>query len=181
MEPDADDDALPPEPRWPSAAASVFAWAQQQPLPWENPNPRSAALMAERERLEEELARTRAELAAMEDLLEDLPQIFERKFQQRLQPLLEENAELRRQLQQLQATWMASQAALLPPARPPRRRLQLGKALRHAFGLPPASGDGAGHAATDDDDEQGSEDSGESRRARRVGAPPTDPEFTDPV
>ena len=175
MEPDADNDALPPEPRWPSAAASVFAWAQQHAAPWqEEANQRSADLMADRERLEEELERTRAELAAMQELLEDVPQIFERKFQQRLQPLLEENAQLRRQLQQLQAAWMAGQAPMLPPARP-RRRLQLGKALRHAFGLPPAGGDG--HQG---DGSEGSQGDGDSSEGSAAPGPPADQELTSP-
>ncbi len=114
MEPEARSDSLPSEPKWSPQAASVFAWAQQ---------------------LEQELAETRAELAAMHELLDDIPQIFERKFQQRLQPILSDNANLRRQLQQLQSAPEASRQPQLPPTpRQPRIR----RALRHAFGLPPA-------------------------------------------
>ena len=52
------------------------------------------------------LAETRARIAAMEKLLDELPDLFESKFRQRLQPLLEQqqrlledNAQLQRQLQ----------------------------------------------------------------------------------
>ena len=80
-----------------------------------------------REMLEQELARTREELQAMQTLLEELPAVFEDKFRQRLQPLLEQqqrlledNANLRQQLQ------------LMPH---PQHRPQMRQALLHAFGL----------------------------------------------
>lgn len=128
MEPETRSDSLPPEPKWSSQAASVFAWAQQHLPP-------SEALARERQQLEQELAEARAELAAMHELLEEIPRIFERKFQQRLQPILNDNAKLRRQLQQLQGAPEASQQPQLPPS-PRQRRIR--KALSHAFGLPPA-------------------------------------------
>ena len=65
-------------------------------------------------------------------LLEQVPEIFEGKFRQRLQPLLDDNANLRRQLQQLQAAPEPGQTPmLLPAAQAPRQR----RGLRHAFGL----------------------------------------------
>jgi hypothetical protein len=102
-------------------------------VPWEEATRRSAEVLAQQQRLEQELAEARAELAAMQDLLDDIPQIFERKFQQRLQPVLEDNANLKRQLLQLQGGAQTSQQPLLPPV---RRKPRLHKALRHAFGLP---------------------------------------------
>lgn len=102
----------PPEPKWQSSVPSVFLWHQQQ---------------MRREMLEQELARTREELQAMQTLLEELPAVFEDKFRQRLQPLLEQqqrlledNANLRQQLQ------------LMPH---PQHRPQMRQALLHAFGL----------------------------------------------
>ena len=95
----------------------------------------AAETAAHQQRLEQDLAAAQAELGALHALLEDIPQIFERKFQQRLQPLLEENANLRHQLQQLQGAPELGRQLQLPPApRQPRIR----KALRHAFGLPAA-------------------------------------------
>jgi len=87
-----------------------FSWHQQQ---------------ERREALEQELAKTREELQAMQALLEELPALFEDKFRQGLQPmleqqqrLLEDNANLRQHLLQLQ------------PARDSGRQ-----PLLHAFGL----------------------------------------------
>ena len=135
MEPEATKDSLPPEPKWSSPAASVFAWAQQHLPPAEEAPQHSAEALAHQQRLEQELAAARAELAAMHELLEDIPQIFERKFQQRLQPILEDNASLRRQLQQLQGAPQPGRQLQLPPA---KRTPRIRKALRHAFGLPPS-------------------------------------------
>ena len=57
---------------------------------------------------ERKLAEARLQIAELEALLEEIPAIFERKFEQRLQPLLErqerlldDNADLRQQIQQL--------------------------------------------------------------------------------
>ena len=57
---------------------------------------------------ERQLAEARLQIAELEALLEEIPQIFERKFEQRLQPvlerqnqLLEDNADLRQQVQRL--------------------------------------------------------------------------------
>lgn len=148
MEPEARRDSLPPEPKWSSPAASVFAWAQQnlsseeEPLQRSNQHPAEA--LAHQQRLQQELDEARAELAAMHELLEEIPQIFERKFQQRLQPILEDNANLRNQLQQLQGGPEPGRQLQLPPA---RRTPKIRKALRHAFGLPSSRP----QAGTDDD------------------------------
>ena len=55
-----------------------------------------------------QLAEARLQIAELEALLEEIPEIFERKFEQRLQPvlerqerLLEDNSELRQQIQRL--------------------------------------------------------------------------------
>ena len=136
MEPEVRRDSLPPEPRWSSPTASVFAWAQQNLLPSEQAPQPSAEALAHQQRLKQELDEARAELAAMQALLEEIPQIFERKFQQRLQPILEDNANLRSQLQQLQGAPEPGRQPQLPPA---RRSPRIRKALRHAFGLPPSS------------------------------------------
>lgn len=57
-----------------------------------------------------QLAQAQAQLRQLEELLRELPEIFERKFQQRLQPvldrqaqLLDDNQQLRLQLRQLTA------------------------------------------------------------------------------
>ena len=54
------------------------------------------------------MAEARLQIAELEALLDQIPEIFERKFEQRLQPvlerqerLLEDNTELRQQIQQL--------------------------------------------------------------------------------
>ena len=137
MEPEARKDSLPPEPKWSSPTASVFAWADQHLAPSKDtsqlPGQPTAEALARNQRLQQELEAARAELAAMHELLEEIPQIFERKFQQRLQPILQDNANLRQQLMQLQGAPELGRQPQLPPARQtPRIR----KALRHAFGLP---------------------------------------------
>ena len=99
-----------PEPKWPSAAASVFVWAKDQLTPAaEAPNFR------ELRALERELATALAEITSLNELLEDIPEIFERKFQQRLQPILAENQALRHQVLQLQASPTNYRAAELLP------------------------------------------------------------------
>jgi len=125
-----------PEPKWPSAAASVFVWAKDQltpaaEAPPEAPSPR------ELRAVERELATALAELTSLNELLEDIPEIFERKFQQRLQPLLAENQALRHQVLQLQSSPTNVKAAeLLPPVKPSRaERPRLSQVIRHAFGL----------------------------------------------
>jgi hypothetical protein len=93
---------------------------------------------------ERKLAEARLQIAELEALLEDIPEIFERKFEQRLQPvlerqerLLEDNADLRQQIQLLApvpgevrlrfnpgATSTTSRLALPQlPSRAPIRRL----------------------------------------------------------
>jgi hypothetical protein len=125
-----------PEPKWPSAAASVFVWAKDQltpaaEAPPEAPSPR------ELRAVERELATALAEITSLNELLEDIPEIFERKFQQRLLPLLAENQALRHQVLQLQSSPTEFRAAeLLPPVRPSRgQRPRFGQVIRHAFGL----------------------------------------------
>ena len=99
-----------PEPKWPSAAASVFVWAKDQlTTAAEAPNFR------ELRALERELATALAEITSLNELLEDIPEIFERKFQQRLQPILAENQALRHQVLQLQASPTNYRAAELLP------------------------------------------------------------------
>jgi vacuolar-type H+-ATPase subunit I/STV1 len=124
MEPDA----IPPVPKWQPSVTSVFSWQQQQ----ERQN-----------ELEQELAKTREELQAMQALLEDLPGLFEDKFQQRLQPMLDQqqrllsdNANLRQHLLQLQpGSDSGTQRLLLPQQKRARPRLR--QALLHAFGFSP--------------------------------------------
>ncbi len=92
---------------------------------------------------ERKLAEARLQIAELEALLEEIPEIFERKFEQRLQPVLErqerlldDNAELRQQIQLLAPVPgevrlrfnpdAATQGGLaLPPlpSRPPIRRM----------------------------------------------------------
>ena len=124
MEPDA----IPPAPKWQPSVTSVFSWQQQQ----ERQN-----------ELEQELAKTREELLAMQALLEDLPGLFEDKFQQRLQPMLDQqqrlindNDNLRQHLLQLQpGSDTGTQRLLLPQQERARPRLR--QALLHAFGFSP--------------------------------------------
>ncbi|MCP9905006.1 hypothetical protein KBY85_12795 [Cyanobium sp. BA5m-10] len=122
MEPDA----IPPAPKWQPSVTSVFSWHQQQ----ERQN-----------QLEQELAKTREELLAMQALLEDLPGLFEDKFRQRLQPMLDQqqrlindNDNLRQHLLHLQpGSDTGAQSLLLPQQEPARPRLR--QALLHAFGF----------------------------------------------
>jgi len=129
-----------PEPKWPSAAASVFVWAKDQLNPAAEA-PAEAAPEApnfrELRAVERELETALAEITSLNALLEDIPEIFERKFQQRLQPLLAENQALRHHLRQLQASPTNFKAAeLLPPVKPSRAdRPRLSQVIRHAFGL----------------------------------------------
>ena len=93
---------------------------------------------------ERKLAEARLQIAELEALLDEIPEIFERKFEQRLQPILErqelllnDNAELRQQIQLLAPVpgevrlrfnpeaGRASNSLSLPqlPSRPPIRRV----------------------------------------------------------
>lgn len=122
-----------PEPKWPSAAASVFVWAQQQlpPAPGPATAPAAAAQASwELQALTKELETAQAELHSLHELLEEIPEIFERKFEQRLQPLLAENQALRQQLRQLKPADPA-------PRRP--RLLSPPRVIRQAFGLDKAA------------------------------------------
>ena len=139
-----------PEPKWPSAAASVFVWAQQQLPPTPSPAAAQAAADAqaaaqaqanahaqaaaqaswELQALTKELETAQAELHSLHELLEEIPEIFERKFEQRLQPLLAENQALRQQLRQLKPADPA-------PRRP--RLLSPPRVIRQAFGLDKAA------------------------------------------
>ena len=122
-----------PEPKWPSAAASVFVWAQQQlpPAPGPATAPAAAAQASwELQALTKELETAQAELHSLHELLEEIPEIFERKFEQRLQPLLAENQALRQQLRQFKPADPA-------PRRP--RLLSPPRVIRQAFGLDKAA------------------------------------------
>lgn len=125
-----------PEPKWPSAAASVFVWAKHHLAPAAEAPP-EAPSARELRAMERELATALAEITSLNALLEDIPEIFERKFQQRLEPLLAENQALRHQVLQLQTSPTHFRAAgLLPPAKPSRaERPRLGQVILHAFGL----------------------------------------------
>ncbi len=76
----------------------------------------------------------------MQTLLEELPALFEDKFRQRLQPMLEQqqrllddNANLRRHLLQLQPAPDSEHQPLLMPRQQNRPRMR--QVLLHAFGL----------------------------------------------
>lgn len=64
---------------------------------------------------QQDLERTRRQLADLEELIRDLPQIFERKFHQRLQPLLDQQQLLAQDNHALRE----QARRLLPPAPPP--------------------------------------------------------------
>jgi hypothetical protein len=90
--------------------------------------------------LEQQLAATREELAAMKQLIEELPDIFERRFALRLEPLLahrerlrHENEQLRHELLQLHGQRPPLSLPVLPPG-PIRQQPRLARALQHAFG-----------------------------------------------
>ena len=125
-----------PEPKWPSAAASVFVWNKDQRTPAPEAPP-EAPNFRELRAVERELETALSEITSLNALLEDIPEIFERKFQQRLQPLLAENQALRHQVLQQQTSPTDSRAAeLLPPIKPNRgQRPRFGQVIRHAFGL----------------------------------------------
>ncbi len=76
----------------------------------------------------------------MQALLEELPSMFEDKFRQRLQPMLEQqqrllddNANLRQHLLQLQPGVDSGRQQRLLPQQQERPRMR--QALLHAFGL----------------------------------------------
>jgi uncharacterized protein (DUF3084 family) len=118
----------PPPPPWPPAGTEsegVFSAHQER---WQQQS------------LEQQLAATREELAAMKQLLDELPGIFERRFAQRMEPLLahrerllSETQQLRQELAQLQGPPGPLSLPALPPVQ--RRQPRLGRALQHAFGL----------------------------------------------
>ncbi|MFM7286194.1 MAG: hypothetical protein ACKO3F_09975 [Cyanobium sp.] len=90
--------------------------------------------------LEQLLAATREELAAMKQLMDVLPGIFERRFALRMEPLLahrerllSETRQLRHDLVQLQGQSAPLNLLMLPAV--PQRQPRLSRALRHAFGL----------------------------------------------
>lgn len=72
-------DPIPPTSKWQPSVTTVFLWHQQR---------------VRQSELEQELAKTREELQAMQALLEDLPGLFEDKFRQRLQPMLDQQQRL---------------------------------------------------------------------------------------
>ncbi len=93
-----------------------FSWAQPQlPAAAQHSLP-SAATNLYVQQLEQELINAREEVASMRELIEVIPQIFEHKFQQRLRPILEDNANLTRQLLQLKAAAEQAPSAQVGPA-----------------------------------------------------------------
>lgn len=98
------------------AGAGFFSWAQPQLPPAVQPSLPSAATHLYVKQLEQELVNAREEVASMRELIEVVPQIFERKFQQRLRPILEDNANLTRQLLQLKAAAEPPASAQIGPA-----------------------------------------------------------------
>jgi hypothetical protein len=127
-----DQTPYPPPPPWPpdgTGSEGVFSthqeiWRQQS--------------------LEQQLAATQDELAAMKQLIEELPEIFERRFALRLEPLLAHRERLYRETQRLRHDLLELQTQRAPlslPVLPPQQQLQrpaqlrLTRALRHAFGL----------------------------------------------
>jgi hypothetical protein len=109
MEPESNREATSPTPEWPPQATPVLIDFQssldpeQINTPLQPSLPRQDQQLAEQreQQLEQQLSQVRAELAAMESLMEEVSEIFELKYQQRLQPILEENNNLRQQLDQL--------------------------------------------------------------------------------
>jgi len=131
-----------PEPKWPSAAASVFVWAKDQPTPGPEAPPKSPN-SRELRAVEQELATALAEITNLNALLEDIPEIFERKFQQRLQPLLAENQALRHQLLQLKGSPTDFKGAGLFPVKPggvQLPRFGQGSATPSGSTMPPKGG-----------------------------------------
>lgn len=116
-----------------SAEAAFFSWAQPQLPVAVQPSLPSAATHHYVKQLEQELVNAREEVASMRELIEVVPQIFERKFQQRLRPILEDNANLTRQLLQLKAAAEQPASAQIGPAAGDallsNRRLRLGVRL----------------------------------------------------
>jgi len=117
MEPESNREATSPTPEWPPQATPILVDFQfsidseQIPSPLRQSLPHQDKQLAQQlaqqltqqreQQLEQQLSQVRAELAAMESLMEEVSEIFELKYQQRLQPILEENNNLRQQLNQL--------------------------------------------------------------------------------
>jgi hypothetical protein len=109
MEPESNREATSPTPEWPPQATPVLADIQfdldreqiTTPLQPSLPHQDKQLAQQREQQLERQLSQVRAELAAMESLMEEVSEIFELKYQQRLQPILEENNNLRQQLDQL--------------------------------------------------------------------------------
>ena len=87
---------------------TVDATIADQPEQDHGLNPNEQHLQLALASAERKLAEARLQIAELEALLDEIPEIFERKFEQRLQPVLErqelllnDNAELRQQIQLL--------------------------------------------------------------------------------
>jgi hypothetical protein len=119
----------------------------QPPSPWLPNSPEEEGVFAahqeswRKQSLEQQLAATREELAAMKQLIEELPEIFEHRFALRLEPLLahrdrlqSESEQLRHDLLQVQGQRLPLSLPVLPPAKH-RQQPRLARALQHAFGL----------------------------------------------
>ena len=123
---------------------TVDATIADQPEQDHGLNPNEQHLQLALASAERKLAEARLQIAELEALLDEIPEIFERKFEQRLQPVLErqelllnDNAELRQQIQLLAPvpgevrlrfnpeTGRAGNGLSLPqlPSRPPIRRV----------------------------------------------------------
>ncbi len=91
---------------WQQTIGAQQAWQQQL---WQQQ-------LWQQQMLERELASTRAELEAMQELLQELPEIFERKFQQRLKPLLDHQQRLLSENEGLRSQMRLLRPAADPPA-----------------------------------------------------------------
>ena len=87
---------------------SVLSAAEAKDSDSSDPGPELLRLQLALAAAERQLAEARLQISELEALLEEIPEIFERKFEQRLQPvlerqerLLEDNSELRQQIQRL--------------------------------------------------------------------------------
>ena len=118
-----------------AAAPSIFGWAQPQPAAQSEATSLSSELQVQQRSLELELAAARAELSTLHQLVEEIPRIYEQKVQQRLTQILEENAYLRRQLEQLHKVIPSPAPALRQQLSPSSTGWSWRSLLRHPFSL----------------------------------------------
>ena len=123
MEPEPNLEATSPTSEWPTKATPILVDLQfyldreqiSHPLGQSLPHQDQQLAQQREQQLEQQLSQVRAELAAMESLMEEVSGIFELKYQQRLQPILEENNNLRQQLDQLHRQLQHRQLQQLQP------------------------------------------------------------------